>query len=79
MAVVDLLQFRCGVGGIMTVVVLLLLVVRCWRCFVVIFFVDGGGGVGSRKSNHTLYSTAVHCRMAMKIMVVMVTWQDNRS
>ena len=36
MAVVELLKLRCGVGGIMTVVVLLLLVVvRCWRCFVV--------------------------------------------
>ena len=34
---VELLEFMCGVGEIMAVVVLLLLVVRCWRCFVVIF------------------------------------------
>ena len=36
MAVVERLELRCGVGGIMTMVVLLVVVVRCWRCFVIL-------------------------------------------
>ena len=36
---------RCGWDNDRGSVVAVLLLVRCWRCFVVVIYVDGGGGV----------------------------------
>ena len=44
-AVVERLKLMCGVSGVMAVVVLLLIVIRCCRCFVIVTVVDGEGGV----------------------------------
>ena len=52
---VKFLVVMCGVCGMMRVVV-----VRCWRCFVVVIFVVGSGSSG--KSN-CIVCTDVHCRI----------------
>ena len=77
MAVVMFLVFMCGASGKMTMVVLLLMVmvvVRCWRCFVVVF---AGGGGTSRKSNYIVYRCTLSD--ANKMVLIMVRWEDNRS